>query len=89
MWDHVGVMAIKGICIGRVDQMAYMVEKGVSTHDANGPQMGSKGVPKGGPQIWRGSPKWEVLSSEDSMPWHKVLPCCNVYLIPPYRTRGV
>ena len=45
--------------------MAYMVEKGVSTHDANGPQMGSKWVHLGSyPQIWRGSqdlrrvPKW-------------------------------
>ena len=37
--------------------MAYMVEKGVSTHDANGPQMGSKWVHLGSyPQIWRGSP---------------------------------
>ena len=40
--------------------MAYMVEKGVSTHDANGPQMGSKWVHLGSyPPDLEGVPRSE------------------------------
>ena len=56
------MMAIKGICIGRVDQMAYMVEKGcphmmpmVLKWVKRGPKRGSSDlerVPKmGGPEL--------------------------------------